>query len=154
MAEVILPERPTLTVVGGPQHAFDVAGHNYDEGVGPVLIRRPDAEPGSWRIALSSAVSLLDERFLVVLQPSLAGGPAPAHRITRLSRDNERGGEIAGRRRTTRWWFNADGTALELEVQGPAGTRVHRLAASSPPLRSSLRPPAGPAAARHRQHEQ
>src|SRR3569623_366770 len=134
-AEVILPERPTLTVVGGPQHAFDVAGHNYDEGVGPVLIRRPDAEPGSWRIELSSAVSQLDERILVVLQPSLAGGPAPAHRITRLSRDNERGVEIAGRRRTTRWWFNADGTALELEVQGPAGTRVHRLAASYPPLR-------------------
>lgn len=133
-AEVILPERPTLTVIGGPQHAFDVAGHNYDEGVGPVLLRRPDAEPGSWRIELSSAASQLDERFLVVLQPSLAGGPASAHRITRLARDNERGVEIAGRR-TTRWWFNADGTALELEVQDPAGTRVHRLAASSPPLR-------------------
>lgn len=104
---VLLPERASIAAVGGPGFEFFVDGENYDEG-GKVqqaarLHRDPDV--GAWRIEVSPPTDEKDDLFLVVLLPSGNGAPAP-HKV-RLLREGARVGcEVAGPRRTTRWWFD------------------------------------------------
>ena len=125
---VLLPERHTLKLVGGEAHAFEVDGYNYDEGVKEKMARRKDAEPGQWRIELSPATAELEDRFLVVMLPSLAG-QKPSHTITRLTGNSagEIGLEVAGPARVTRWFFKPDGSSLRVEVRDERGSRVHQL---------------------------
>ncbi len=125
---VLLPAQHTLKLVGGEGHAFEVDGYNYDEGVQAKLARRKDAEPGQWRIELSPAADQLEDHFLVVMLPSLAG-QIPRHEITRLegNKPDEIGIEISGAARVTRWFFSPAGTSLRVEVRDEQGSRVHQL---------------------------
>lgn len=116
---VLFPRDAVLERVGGPGFEFFVDGVNYDEGgkVAAAAARRPDAEPGAWRIELSPGAPRSEDHFLVVMLPSLAG-EAPRHAVRSLDADGRFGAEIAGPRRTTRWWFapGLNGVAVEIET--------------------------------------
>ena len=105
-AHVLLPEARRLETVGGPGREFWVDGRNYPApGVSPR--RLAERQPGAWRVELRPARPTLEDRFLVVMLPTLAG-QRPTHRIRRLDRGDALGVEIRGPRRTIRWWFPHD----------------------------------------------
>lgn len=124
---VVFPEDAQLNVVGGRGFEFDVDGVNYDEGgrVAASAARRPDVEPGSWRIELMPGRDRLEDQFLVVMLP----GPfayKPSHTVTRLAANGRTGCEIVGPRRTTRWWFTPGANGVEVEIDAPGGRKTLR----------------------------
>jgi hypothetical protein len=77
-----------------------VGGRNYDDG-GVVWGRAGQserAEMGHWRTEIKPREPALEDDFLMVLEPRLAGSPAPVLRIRKLL--GGPGCEIAGPRRT------------------------------------------------------
>lgn len=137
-ATVLLPEGALVTSIGGPGLQFFVDDKNYDEnGTLEALIRKlgpTRGEPGAWRIEVSPPRDERDDVFLVVMLPTL-GDSAPPHRIRRLEDASRIGCEIAGPRRTTRWWFERGRQSAEVEIVAGAERRRHRLEGPpSPPL--------------------
>jgi hypothetical protein len=128
---VLLPEQPLLHSVGGPGFEFYVDGKNYDEGgrAQPAIakLRHGRAEPGAWRIELTPAQASKEDQFLVVMFPTTAAA-VPAARVTRIEAEGRIGAEIAGPRRTTRWWFMPGQLGVTIDVIEGGAPRTHRLA--------------------------
>lgn len=129
---VLLPEDGVIDVVGGPGFEFFADGVNYDGGGRIVKLtgrrNRRDAEPGAWRIELSPGAARKEDEFLVVMLPALLD-QRPSHRVTRLSAAGRFGCEIAGPRRTTRWWFVPGRNGVEVEVVEGGASRAFRIGA-------------------------
>ncbi|MCX7893887.1 MAG: VanZ family protein [Burkholderiales bacterium] len=130
---VLLPRQPLLNAIGGKGFEFYVDGVNYDEGgqIAESLRRRGSGvgapEPGAWRIELSPESDALEDRFLVVMLPS-ALGARRNDRVKLLENGDEIGCEIAGAKRTTRWWFRPGRLGARVEVVGAEGGTVGRIA--------------------------
>ena len=127
---VLLPKAPELSLLGGKGFEFYVDGVNYDEhgAVWDKVGKAPNLEPGSWRIVLAPSAAAREDRFLVVMTPSLRGEQRPFQ--VRLLEDGDRYGcEIVGPRRTTRWWFDAahDGPLVEIVDSTGTHTRDRRV---------------------------
>ncbi|TVR66322.1 MAG: DUF4962 domain-containing protein [Candidatus Competibacteraceae bacterium] len=103
---VLLPRNAYVQTIGGPGFEFFVDGRNYDEGsvVAEHLARKPDAEPGAWRIEVIPVNDALAHQFLVVLLPTDQGTP-PSHQVQLFEADGRIGVDISGPQRTTRWRF-------------------------------------------------
>jgi len=103
---VLLPRAAHIQALGGPGFEFFVDGQNYDEdgGVAKLQARKPDTEPGAWRIEVIPAEDALENHFLVVLLPTDRGAP-PTHRVRLIEEKGGIGVEVSGPRRTTRWRF-------------------------------------------------
>ncbi|HRP94638.1 MAG TPA: heparinase II/III family protein [Rhodocyclaceae bacterium] len=121
---VLFPRDAVLDLVGGPGFEFVVDGVNYDEDgkVAAALARRPDAEPGAWRIELSPGAPRSEDHFLVVMLPSRLG-EAPRHDVRRLDAAGRFGAEITGPHRTTRWWFAPGLNGVEVEIETADGVK-------------------------------
>jgi hypothetical protein len=116
---VLLPERPVLTVVGGPGFEFFVDGRNYDDG-GRVRakMRQPGTagpDPGGWRIEVSPQEPHLSDRFLVVMLPGRPSGTR-THEVRRIDDAGRFGVEVKGAQRTTRWLFDRERGFADLIV--------------------------------------
>lgn len=78
------------------------------------------SETGRWRLELMPLADAAADQFLVVMLPTRLGQPAP-HRV-RLIEDGDRvGAEVAGPRRTVRYWFRAGELAAQVQVTGATG---------------------------------
>jgi VanZ family protein len=133
---VLEPRNPVLHVVGGPGFEFFADDRNHDEG-GKVqeAVRKLGpgrAEPGAWRIELMPPDDAREDRFLVVMFPSLAGPAGRKATAVRLERDGWLGAEVAGPDRTTRWWYQPGRHGVRVEVVEAGQTRVHDLMDASP----------------------
>jgi VanZ family protein len=125
---VVLPERAVLNAIGGPGLEYFVDGVNYDDqgAIAERLQRRgrerdpARPEPGAWRLELSPEQDAQDDQFLVVLLPAAFESP-PAHGIRPLQRGDQVGVEVAGPKRTTRWWFRRGVLSAQLEVTTAGG---------------------------------
>lgn len=121
---VLLPRDALLLPIGGRGFEFFVDGVNFDEGgaLQEALARpRPNGpEPGRWRLELMPAHDAAEDRFLVVLLPRDHGAAAP-HRVRLLEEGGRVGAEVAGPRRTVRYWFRPGTLGAQVEVVG-AGT--------------------------------
>ena len=123
---VLLPKDPELSLIGGKGLEFFVDGVNYDErgAVWDKAGKIPSLEPGAWRVVLSPATPAREDRFLVVMTPSLRDDQKPF--AVRLLEDGDRYGcEIVGPKRTTRWWFDASHDGPLVEVIDATGNRTH-----------------------------
>lgn len=103
---VLLPREVHIQTIGGPGFEFFVDGRNYDEGggVAELHVRKPDTEPGAWRIEAIPANDALEHCFLVVLLPTDRGTP-PAHRVRLIDAEGGIGVEVSGPRRLAHWRF-------------------------------------------------
>lgn len=142
--EVLLPRQARIELIGGTGQEFLVDGKNYDEGVAEALRQRPEPEPGQWRIEISPPEARIGDNFLVVLMPSLAKDAPVPHRV-RLLQDaaDGVGVEISRPGRTSRWYFDASGRDVHVEIQNRKGHRRYETQplAPSAPVRPAL--PAG-----------
>ena len=116
---VLLPKEAQINAIGGPGFEFFVDDKNYDEG-GKLqeLIKRLGpgrGEPGAWRLEVSPASDAKADQFLVVMLPSALAG-RPAHRVRLLEEGGRVGCEIAGPKRTTRWWFTPGKNGVDVQV--------------------------------------
>lgn len=132
---VLLPREPLLQAVGGPGFEYYVDGRNYDEDGALLdhvrLRKRQQVEPGAWRIELLPKHAAREDLFLVVLLPT-AGG-APPHRVRLLEEAGQIGVEVAGPRRTSRWWFEAGRMTAAVELTERGRRTTHHLEAEPPP---------------------
>jgi VanZ family protein len=110
---VLWPKEAFIDVVGGPGAEFWVNGRNYDEQgqIWATAARRPLAEPGRWRVEIRPRRPALEDDFLMVLQPRIAGHPEPALAIREIVADEGPGCEIRGPGRRLTVLFPA-GSAL------------------------------------------
>ncbi|NMG28279.1 VanZ family protein [Aromatoleum evansii] len=128
-ARVLLPQERRLLTTGGRGFEFFVDGRNYDEeGKLVEAMHRPPPAPeaGGWRVELMPAHDALEDRFLVVLLPTSAE-TRPAHRVRLLQRGGEVGCEIAGPRRTTRWWFTPGQLGARIEIGDAPSVKTYDL---------------------------
>lgn len=116
---VLLPKNAQVNSIGGSGFEFFVDGKNYDEA-GTLdqfisKLRPGKGEPGAWRIEVTPATDARSDQFLVVLLPTSANA-RPTHRV-RLIEDGVRVGcEVAGPKRTSRWWFVPGSSEIEVSV--------------------------------------
>jgi len=84
--KVLLPEKATVTKIGGSGFEFFVDGVNYDEGgaVQKQAARKRYAQPGAWRLEIEPTRPGRKDEFLVVMQVGLAAiaSPLPPIEIT------------------------------------------------------------------------
>jgi hypothetical protein len=122
--EVLLPRAASLSAIGGPGFEFFVDGRNYgDVGrLAEVADRTVPqrTEAGSWRVELSPAVTAASDQFLVALLPTRYG-ERPAHRVRLIEAAGRVGAEVAGPRRTVRYWFRTGELDAEVDVDGATG---------------------------------
>lgn len=135
--KVLLPKHPVINALGGHGFEFFAGDRNYAEG-GKVYdmirnLKSTQAEPGTWRIEVSPPDDAVSDLFLIVMLP---GNPPPPHRVRLLEEKDRVGCEIAGPKRTTRWWFERDRNSAEIEVfNSDGGVSHHRVEGpSSPPV--------------------
>jgi len=139
-AKVLLPEGALINAIGGPGFEFFVDGKNYDEnGTLQAAIRKlgpNNGEPGAWRVEVSPPTDEKEDSFLVVLLPT-AAGVAPTHRVRLLESGKRVGCEVAGPKRTTRWWFERGRNQVDIEVVAGGEQRRYHAAGPmrSPPAR-------------------
>jgi hypothetical protein len=119
---ILLPITPQVQLIGGNNAAFLADGTNYDEDgtLEKQLRKRKKMEPGAWRIEISPANDATDALFLVVMLPSSLTS-SPPHQVRLLEKTDRLGCEIAGPKRTTRWWFKPGRNGLDVEVIAPSG---------------------------------
>lgn len=126
--KVLLPKQAVINALGGHGFEFFVDDRNYAEGgkvyaalrkLGPT-----QNEPGAWRIEVSPAQDEAADQFLVVMLPTREA--APTHRVRLLESGDRVGCEIVGPKRTTRWWFERERNAAEIEVVEGGKERRHR----------------------------
>lgn len=67
---LLLPRSPNIVKLGGPGFEFYVDGKNYDEGGKLVnaIHKKPNAEPGNWRLEIDDPGPEKQTQFLVLLQ--------------------------------------------------------------------------------------
>jgi hypothetical protein len=134
-ARVLLPKDAVMNPIGGRGFEFFVDDRNYDEGgkLHELLqkLELDQGEPGAWRIELSPRDDAAEDLFLVVLLPT-SGGEAP-HRVRLLEDGGRVGCEVAGPKRTTRWWFEPGRNRAEVEVLAGGETRRYQLEGRSGP---------------------
>ncbi|PWG61458.1 VanZ family protein [Spiribacter halobius] len=110
-AEVLLPEGANVNPIGGRGFEFFVEDRNYDaDGEVQRIVeeRKPDAEPGSWRIEVSPGIASRETRFLVVMFPRLAG-EADTPEVTRIEQPDRLAVELRSPDGgTTHWWLIDD----------------------------------------------
>jgi VanZ family protein len=130
----LFPSDGRFNVIGGPGFEFFVDGVNYDEQgtLAKSVARKRDTQPGAWRIELRPGANRSDDRFLVVMLPSLATKVAPQS-VTRLEQDGRYGCQIVGLQRTTRWWFTRGSNEVEIEISTPSETQIIRVGGETPP---------------------
>lgn len=63
----VYPDKPRITIIGGPGYEFWANGYNQDQGV-PLTFEK-HAESGAWRIEVEPSVPSEDDIFLHVLYP-------------------------------------------------------------------------------------
>jgi hypothetical protein len=116
-AHILLPKTPQVQIVGGNNAAFLADGTNYDEdgALETQMLKRKNTEPGAWRVEISPENDAMDTLFLVVMLPSSLTS-SPTHQIRLLEEADRLGCEIAGPKRTTRWWFSPGRNGLDIEV--------------------------------------
>jgi hypothetical protein len=83
------------------------------------LAFHPDLDPQQ---EIFRGIEMLIEatNFLVVMLPS-SQTSSPTHHIRLLEEADRLGCEIAGPKRTTRWWFSPGRNGLDVEVISPDG---------------------------------
>lgn len=133
---VLLPQAPVMHPIGGPGFEFFVDDRNHDQGgkvqAAIAKLGHGRAEPGAWRIELRPRAESAEDRFLVVMLPALAG-ERPQARVRLLEAGGEVGAEIAGPRRTTRWWFVPGRLGARVEVIEDGRTRSREIVPGAPP---------------------
>jgi hypothetical protein len=119
---ILLPKTARVQIIGGNNAAFLVDGTNYDEdgALEKQMRKRKNTEPGAWRVEISPENDATDTLFLVVMLPSSLTS-SPAHQVRLLEETDRLGCEIAGPKRTTRWWFSPGRNGLDVEVISPSG---------------------------------
>ncbi len=124
---VLLPRNADLHAIGGRGFEFYVDGHNYDDGRDPTANRtHRHIEPGAWRIEIQPSHPAHQDRFLVVLLPTLLG-EVPSHQVRLIESGDEIGAEIVGPTRTTRWWFTPGLKHARIEVVAEGAQRQHEI---------------------------
>lgn len=139
--KVLLPKLAVVNALGGRNLEFFVDDANYAEAgklYGTIRKLGPSqGEPGAWRVEVSPPQDQAADLFLVVMLPT--SGAAATHRVRLLESEHRVGCEIAGPTRTTRWWFERERNAAEIEiVEGEVQVRRHSIEGRSNP------PPARP----------
>lgn len=133
---VLLPKEAEIHSIGGRGFEFFVDDRNYDEnGTLPAAIKKlgpNNGEPGAWRIEVTPPQDAIDDRFLVVLLPTVLG-ERPAHRVRLLESGNRVGCEIVGPKRTTRWWFEPGRNGAEIETLVEGESRRHQVQGQAQP---------------------
>ncbi len=129
-AYVLLPKQRRIDTIGGPGLEFYVDGQNFDERGqlnAPETRRKMQyREPGAWRLEVIPKELSLDDRFLVVLLPTLASD-SPSHRIRLLEDKDRTGCEVVGPTRTTRWWFDHKNAGAQIEIKPHRTADTHLL---------------------------
>jgi hypothetical protein len=119
-ANILFPEDVNTLIIGGKGLEFLVDNINFDEdgAVWKKVSRRKNnpIEPGRWRVEISPAIAQKQDRFLMVLKPSIVNQPSDLH-IRRLVTDNAIGSEIRGPNRTLKLLFpnNREGIMVEIK---------------------------------------
>ena len=74
---VLYPEKYRTSIIGGKGHEFFVDGRNYTNNgsIYDIIEKRPDTEPGAWRIEISPDTQNLADHFLVVMHPESSNTP-------------------------------------------------------------------------------
>jgi hypothetical protein len=140
-ATVLLPKQAAINALGGSRFEFFVFDKNYDEGGKlPELIHKlgpTQGDPGAWRVEVTPQYDAADHLFLVALIPS-AGEQRP-HKVRLLESESRVGCEITGPTRTTRWWFDRERNAAEVEIVAGEHATRHRAEGRSaePPAKRS-----------------
>jgi heparin/heparan-sulfate lyase len=109
----LLPEKPAISIVGGPGKQFWSDGRNWPL---PASSKVPNTHPllGQWRVEVSPRNAVSEDLFLHVIQTGAATDQKMA--ATRLLRENGRTG-AAFRSGAAEWQVLFDN-------QGPAGGRI------------------------------
>lgn len=68
--DTLLPEKPTIELVGGEGHEFDVNGINIERGNS-----KPLQEVGKWRVEIGNSENQLQDDFMNVIQIGREGAP-------------------------------------------------------------------------------
>ncbi len=112
-SRTLLPERFSITAIGGPGHQFEVAGRNYPMPAGHAY---PDTTQlyGQWRVEVSPSEPKTSDLFLHFLQAGDIGLKTPAP--SELVRNDKRVGVR----------FTDKGRTWEVlfDTEGPAGGHV------------------------------
>ena len=129
---VLYPEKYRTSIIGGKGHEFFVDGRNYTNNgsVYDIIEKRPDTEPGAWRIELSPETQNLVDHFLVVMHPESSNTPDSFLYIEPAMRPGFYGCTVHGKVGTRTWWFRSDASEVTVEEAGakiiaiklPAGT--------------------------------
>lgn len=116
---VLLPLQASVLTIGGRGLEFMVDGKNYDEGgklVDTTSKPQPHRnEPGRWRLEVMPAADAVADQFLVVMLPT-AFGELPVHQVRLIQEGDRVGAEVAGPKRTVRYWFRPGELQAQLEV--------------------------------------
>jgi hypothetical protein len=123
---VLLPKNANISLVGGVGQEFYVDGENFDDNdtIYKLAAKRRHTEPGSWRIEIRPSKDAYEDMFLVVMKPSKLNEHGQF--AAKLLEEKDRlGAEIAGSRRTTRWWFDEahEGPIVEVLTPGEPDRR-------------------------------
>ena len=117
---VLLPERPRFERIGGPGKEFLLGDRNYDNdgGVYRQIEKRAERgrplEPGAWRLEIMPPEPARLDHYLVVMLPALADRERGLE-VRRLpDREDAFGVELRRGDRYSRWWFNKDGSRVEV----------------------------------------
>ncbi len=120
---VLLPRSATLLAIGGRGLEFMVDDRNYDEnGKLTDTIYKPQPnriEPGRWRLEVMPTNDAAADQFLVVMLPT-AYGESPPHQVRLIEAGDRVGAEVAGPKRTVRYWFRPGELDAQVEIAGAA----------------------------------
>ncbi len=123
---VLWPRNAVVNMIGGPGFEYFVDGQNFDEqgGIRKTAQKKPNVEPGAWRVEISPAGDNYEDNFLVVMVPRLR---ADTDEIEVHATPHEGGGfgcEITGGQRTTGLHFRPAQDQVEVKIQQPSGLRT------------------------------
>lgn len=128
---VVLPESSRMHTIGGKGFEFYVDGKNYtDDGrVWKKLARRPEVEPGEWRLEIQPEEQSQAHRFLVVMQIMGSKSEQRPMRVHAVDDLPSSGVEIIGRERTVRWYFDSQANGLRIEIERQGSVKRHEIRA-------------------------
>ena len=117
---VIQPAKYSTSIIGGKGYEFFVDGRNYtnNDSVYDIIEKRPDTEPGAWRIELSPDTQNLVDHFLVVMHPEPSNTSASYLQVEPAIRSGFYGCTVHGKDGARTWWFRKDAGEIKIEKTG------------------------------------
>ena len=126
-ASILFPEDANITIIGGNELDFLVDNINFDESgaVWEKVSKRKSnpPEPGRWRVEVSPSIAQEQDRFLMVLKPTIENQRSDLH-IQRLLTEKEIGSEIRGSYRTLKVLFPNNREGILVEIKDKMGSKT------------------------------